>query len=705
MNILGNLRIRGKLLLMLSLPVLALLYMSVAELSSKWSLSSEMDDLRSMASVAVSASALVHELQKERGATAGFLGSKGDKFGKELSSQRRETDSRVASLEETLNNFNAEILPTEARGQLTSAQNALGKISNIRSRANQLSIATKDAIGFYTGINSDFLNMIGGMVAKTTEADFSRQLSAYANYLQGKERAGIERAVMSNTFAAGRFGEGMFSKFITLVAQQESYGNVFKGLATEEHQNFYSTTMRGKNIDEVARMRQIAMDKADVGDFGVEATYWFQTITGKINQLKEVEDYLAAELDTEAEHLSSSSKTAFWITAVLVGCVLMVTILLGAVIARAIYVPLNRVVALTEQMNTEFAGFESVVEAIAHNDLTQELKQTKIERIGIDTKDEIGELVSSVEATLEAKARMGDSLTGMLENLNIMVSGLSDNARELSSAATEISSSADQASQGAQRQADQIEQMSTAVEQMSVTIIESSKNAVDASEASQSASDTAGTGGKIVNDTRNGMKRIAEVVTESAESIGKLETSAQQIGEIVDVIDDIADQTNLLALNAAIEAARAGEQGRGFAVVADEVRKLAELTGRATGEITAMIKGIQGQTKDAVVSMNTGVTEVEAGRELAEKAGVSLDEIVSVSGRVVDMIQQIATATEEQSVAAEQITKNIEGISSIAGETAKGAEQSAAAADELSRQADSLQQVVSQFKVVGTSEN
>lgn len=148
MNMLENLRIRGKLLLMLSLPVLALLYMSVAELSSKWSLSSEMDDLRSMAGVAVSASALVHELQKERGATAGFLGSKGDKFGKELSSQRRETDSRVASLEETLNNFNEELLPTEARGQLTSAQNALGKISNIRSRADQLSIATKDAIGF-----------------------------------------------------------------------------------------------------------------------------------------------------------------------------------------------------------------------------------------------------------------------------------------------------------------------------------------------------------------------------------------------------------------------------------------------------------------------------------------------------------------------------------------------------------------------------
>jgi len=203
----------------------------------------------------------------------------------------------------------------------------------------------------------------------------------------------------------------------------------------------------------------------------------------------------------------------------------------------------------------------------------------------------------------------------------------------------------------------------------------------------------------VVNETIHGMQTIAQVVRESADSIGKLAKSADQIGNIIGVINDVADQTNLLALNAAIEAARAGEHGRGFAVVADEVRKLAERTGKATGEITDMIKGIQNETNEAVQSMESGIQEVDKGRELADQAGNSLNEIVTMTQRVMDMIQQIATASEEQSTAAEQISKNIENISSVTKETATGAEQSAAAAEELNRQAEGLQQMVARFKV------
>ncbi|MBD3331961.1 chemotaxis protein, partial [candidate division GN15 bacterium] len=250
-----------------------------------------------------------------------------------------------------------------------------------------------------------------------------------------------------------------------------------------------------------------------------------------------------------------------------------------------------------------------------------------------------------------------------------------------------------------QDQSNQVNQVSTAIEEMTATILQSSKNAGEAKETAEGASGTATSGGQVVNDTIQGMQRIAGVVRESAESIGKLAKSADQIGEIIGVIDDIADQTNLLALNAAIEAARAGEQGRGFAVVADEVRKLAERTGKATGEITDMIKGIQTETNDAVGSMETGIQEVDKGRELADQAGNSLTEIVNMSQRVMDMIQQIATASEEQSTAAEQISKNIEHISSVTKESASGAEQSAAAAEELSRQADGLQAMVARFRI------
>jgi methyl-accepting chemotaxis protein len=294
---------------------------------------------------------------------------------------------------------------------------------------------------------------------------------------------------------------------------------------------------------------------------------------------------------------------------------------------------------------------------------------------------------------------LGHSFKTMIDNLSGIIRQLSHNATELVTAATEIASSSEQMSRGANEQTAQMGQISSAVEEMTATIVETSKNTGEASGAAGRASEAASQGGSIVSETIQGMQRIAQVVRESGDSIQKLATSADQIGEIIGVIDDIADQTNLLALNAAIEAARAGEQGRGFAVVADEVRKLAERTGKATSEITDMIRGIQSETKDAVQSMESGVGEVEKGRELADSAGNSLGEIVTVSQRVMDMIQQIASASEEQSSAAEQISRNIESVASITKETASGAQQSAAAAEELNRQAEGLKLMVGQFQL------
>jgi hypothetical protein len=195
------------------------------------------------------------------------------------------------------------------------------------------------------------------------------------------------------------------------------------------------------------------------------------------------------------------------------------------------------------------------------------------------------------------------------------------------------------------------------------------------------------------------MIRIADVVEQSAQTVETLGRSSDQIGEIVQVIDDIADQTNLLALNAAIEAARAGEQGRGFAVVADEVRKLAERTTQATKEIAAMIRQIQKDTSGAVESMMHGKKEVESGKELARKAGESLKEIITGATNVVDTVTLVATGSERQSAASAEIARNIDAISTVTQETATGTEQIAKAAEDLSRLTVHLQELTGQFKI------
>ncbi len=381
---------------------------------------------------------------------------------------------------------------------------------------------------------------------------------------------------------------------------------------------------------------------------------------------------------------------------------LLIGALISFFVARVISKPISSITSIADKISK--GDIEHSIQITSKDETGQlALSFQNLIKYMTDLAEAANEIASNnltiVVTPKSDKDILGHSFNKMISNLTGVVQQLNLTSEQLVSAATEVASSAEQMSRGAKEQTTQVMQISTAIEEMTVTIVESSKNAGEANKTAGQAGQTAGDGAQIVSETIQGMQEIANVVRESGESVTKLAESADQIGEIVSIIDDIADQTNLLALNAAIEAARAGEQGRGFAVVADEVRKLAERTGKATSEITEMIKGIQVDTNAAVISMEKGVKEVEHGRELTDKAGSSLNEIVTMSDQVVNMMQHIATASEEQSSAAEQISQNMENIASIANETATGAEQSATAAEELNKNAEGMQQIVGQFKL------
>ena len=367
------------------------------------------------------------------------------------------------------------------------------------------------------------------------------------------------------------------------------------------------------------------------------------------------------KLTSEEGNSVTTQATAIMSTLVVIGAILAVA--LGLFITRLITTPLQSAV--------------DVAQRIAQGDLTA--------HIIVKGRDEISQLMTALQ---KMNASLRDTLSGTVR--------ISEN---IAAASSQLRSSSEQIATGAEEVAAQAGTVATASEEMSATSCEIAQNCTMAAEAAQQSTDSAHAGATVVQETINGMGRIVDQVKQSATTVEALGARSAQIGNIVGTIEDIADQTNLLALNAAIEAARAGEQGRGFAVVADEVRALAERTTRATREIGDMIKAIQSETHNAVRVMEEGVNEAERGTESSQKSGKALDEILERINEVTSQVSQIATAAEQQTATTNEVTTNIQQITDVVHQTAKGAEETAAAAAQLAEQAHELKALVGKFRL------
>ncbi|QJB55682.1 methyl-accepting chemotaxis protein [Pseudodesulfovibrio sp. zrk46] len=304
-----------------------------------------------------------------------------------------------------------------------------------------------------------------------------------------------------------------------------------------------------------------------------------------------------------------------------------------------------------------------------------------------------GEAEKAMDEAKEQEAKANELLTKMQR----VAGEASLIAEQVTSAADELSSQADQVSSGAEVQRERTAQTATAMEEMNATVLEVAKNSANSASSAQQAKDQAQEGARIVTDVIAAISEVQQLTVTLKSSMDELGSQTTDIGQIMNVIEDIADQTNLLALNAAIEAARAGEAGRGFAVVADEVRKLAEKTMDATKQVGTAIQTIQDGASSNIRSVDTAATAVERATGLANQSGEALGHIVEFADETSGQVQSIATAAEEQSAASEEINQAVDDINMIASETAQGMNQSAEAITELARLSNELRVLIDEM--------
>ncbi|ATX82886.1 Methyl-accepting chemotaxis protein [Mariprofundus ferrinatatus] len=653
----GNLGINTKLSMLLGLPMLGILILAIMMASSKWDEVERLHLLESSSILNVKVGNLMHEMQKERSASAGFLASKGAKFSTILRSQRTETDRALNELREYTEILDHAALTADGDAALKSYMSNLGNLSSKRSQVDGFHITAEEQRAWYKKTNSDGLHLVAMAVQSaydpdlTISAALSMMSAGYLTFLSLKELAASERDTLISVFSADVIEQKEHDELVTLIGEQHVYEKLFTEIGEVAFAETLHNNMRGASVAaaaaEVEKLHEMARSKHS--HFGVDPEQWYRVMSQKIAGLYETESYIGKDLVEEAEVMASESSGQLWRIVILVAFLMVFNLVQGVITSRGI------IRSLRETMD--------VLHAMADGDLTRRVKEKSRDEVG-QMNEYLANALDGLQATIAAISSNSQTLSGAAEELTSVSQQMGANAEETSAQAGVVAGASETISNNVQT-------VASGIEELSATTREIAGNASEAAKVALSAVETA--------DAANA-------------TVSKLNVSSTEIGEIINAINSIAQQTKLLALNATIEAARAGEAGKGFAVVANEVKDLAMETGKASDDIARKIEIIQSDTTEAVAAISK-INEVIAQiNEFQSTIASAVEEQSATAGEISRNVADVAQGSSE-------ITQNIAGVAEAAQSTSTGANDTLQASAELSRMAAELQQHVTRFKL------